>query len=148
MVSALMRAAMLDHVDTELGATPDAGVEGRMGGQGQAVAMRLVDDRRQLLVGELERVVAGHDLDEIGAAAHLLAHGAAHLVGAARLAAAPVGVPTGLDDRLRRRPAAADPGKMPCATACLANRLVLFMPRSRKVVTPARRLISMLPAHL
>ena len=110
--------------------------------------MRLVDDRRQFLVGEFERVVAGHDLDEIGAAAHLLAHGAAHLVGAAGLAAAPVGVPAGLDDRL-----AADeqprPGENALRDRLLgANRLVLFMPRSRKVVTPARRLISMLPAHL
>ena len=78
----------------------DAGVEGRMRGQGETVAMRLVDDRRQLLVGEFERVVARHDLDEIGAAAHLLAHRAAHLVGAARLAAAPIGMPAGLDDRL------------------------------------------------
>ena len=93
-------AAMLDAVDAKLGDTGDAVVVGGVRGDGQAVAVALVDDRGQFLVGELQRVVAGHDLDQVGAAAHLLAHGAAHLVGAARLAAAPVGVPAGLDDRL------------------------------------------------
>ena len=68
---------------------------------GQAVAVRLVDHRLQLGVGELERVVAGHDLDEVGAALDLLAHGAAHLVGARGLAADPVGVAAGLDDGIR-----------------------------------------------
>ena len=73
---------MLDAVHAELGHARDAGVVGGVGGDRQAVAVGLVDDRLQLLVGELERVVAGHDLDQIGAALHLLAHGAAHLVGA------------------------------------------------------------------
>ena len=67
---------------------------------GSPLRCALVDHGAQLFVGELERVVAGHDLDQVGAAAHLLAHGAAHLVGAAGLAAAPVGVAAGLDDGL------------------------------------------------
>ena len=60
--------------------------------------MGLVDDGGQFFIGKLQRVMAGHDLDQISPALDLLAHGAAHLVGPARLAAHPVGMPAGLDD--------------------------------------------------
>ena len=43
--------------------------------------MRLVDDRIELLVGELEQVVTTHDLDQVCTAADLLAHSRPHLVG-------------------------------------------------------------------
>jgi hypothetical protein len=94
------RAAVFDHVDPELGHAVDAGVEGRVGGDREPVAVALVDHGRELLVGELEAVVAAHDLDQVRAAAHLFAHRAPHLVGAGGLAAAPVGVAAGLHDRL------------------------------------------------
>ncbi len=90
---------MLDAVDAEARDAVDGLVEGGVGRDGEPVPVRLVDDRVQLLVGELEGVVARHDLDEVRAAADLLADGPAHLVGAARLAADPVRVPPRLDDR-------------------------------------------------
>ena len=62
--------------------------------------MGLVDDGLELLVGELQEVVAHHDLDEVGPVLDLVAHGAPHLVGAGGLPAAPVGMAAGLDDRL------------------------------------------------
>jgi hypothetical protein len=65
----------------------------------QAVAVRLVDHGVQFFVSELQRVVAGHDLDQVSPALDLLAHRAAHLVRAGGFAADPVGVPAGLDDR-------------------------------------------------
>ncbi len=40
------------------------------------------------------------------------------------------------------------PGKMPCSTACLEKRFISWNPRSRTRVTPALRLLSMLPAAL
>ena len=52
----------------------------------------------QLVVGEFQRVVARHDLDQISPALDLITHGAAHLVGTAGFAADPVGMAAGLDD--------------------------------------------------
>ena len=62
--------------------------------------MCLIDHSFQLGVGELEQIVAAHDLDQVGAAAHLVAHGAAHLIGARSLTAAPVGMAARLYDGL------------------------------------------------
>ncbi len=44
----------------------DAGVVGGVGGDGQAVAVGLVNEGVQLVVGEFQRVVARHNLDQIG----------------------------------------------------------------------------------
>ena len=93
-------ATMFDAVDAEIGHPLDAVVVGGMCRDRQLVAVAFVDHRLQLLVGEFQRVVASHDLDQVGTAAHLFAHRAAHLVGTRRLAADPVGVATGLDDRV------------------------------------------------
>ena len=138
---------MLDHVDAVLEDAADAVLVGRVGGDRQPVPVGLVDDRVELLVGELEPVVAAHDLDQVGAVADLVAHGATHLVRPRRLAAAPVGVAAGLDDRL-----AADPQLRPVEDA-LRDRLLReearrFIPRSRTLVTPARSDRSMFAAHL
>ena len=48
---------MLDHVDAKSDNTIDASVERGMGGDGQFVAMALVDDGLELFIGKLERVV-------------------------------------------------------------------------------------------
>lgn len=69
---------MLHAVDTKLDYACDALIVRGMGGDGQTMAMALVNDRSELFVCELKRVVASHNLDQISAAAHLLAHGAAH----------------------------------------------------------------------
>ena len=89
---------MLDDVDPELHRAPDRRVEGRVRRDGTLVLMRLVDDRFELGVGELDVVMARHDLDEVGSPHDLLAHRAPHLVGPRRLPAAPVGVSAGLSD--------------------------------------------------
>ena len=65
-----------------------------MGGDLVAHPMGLLDQRRELGIGELQRVgvlhlvrasAGRHDLDEVGPGADLLAHGAAHVVGAVGL---------------------------------------------------------------
>ena len=66
----------------------------------QAVAVRFVDDGFQFGIREFQRVVAGHNLDEIRAGPHLFAYGAPHFVRPAGLAAAPIGVAARLHDRL------------------------------------------------
>ena len=100
IVSSRHRAAVLDRVDAVLEHPANARVEGRVRRDPQPVTVSLVDDRVELFVRELERVVAAHDLDQVGAAANLLAHRTTHLVGARRLAATPVRVAAGLHDRL------------------------------------------------
>ena len=60
--------------------------------------MRLVDHGLELFIGELEGVVARHDLDEVGATLNLFTYRSAHLVGSACFPTHPVRVATGLDD--------------------------------------------------
>ena len=91
--------AVFDHIHAELRHAPDAGIKGRMRSDGQAISMRLVDDRAQLIVGELQQVVATHDLDQIGAALYLVTDRAPHFIGAAGFAAAPKRMAAGLYDR-------------------------------------------------
>ena len=93
-------AAVLHGVDSEIHGPLDRGVEGGVRGDGQPAPVRLVDDGLEFLIGELQQVVAHHDLDQVGAGLHLLPHGAPHLVRPGGLAAAPVGVAAGLHDRL------------------------------------------------
>ncbi len=62
--------------------------------------MRLVNHGLQFGVGEFQRIVTAHDLDQVGPAAHLFADGPAHLVRPAGLATTPVGVSASLNDRL------------------------------------------------
>ena len=92
------RAAVLDDVDAEFGGAGDGGVEGCMCRDRAFVFVRFVDDGFELRVGQLEIVVVRHDLDEVGAVHHLLAHRATHLVRARRFAAAPIGMAAGLGD--------------------------------------------------
>ena len=89
---------MLDTVDAEPGHPLDAGVVCGVGGDGQAVPVGFVDDRVEFLVGELQRVVARHDLDEVCASSHLLPHRTAHLIRPRCFPAYPVGMAAGLDD--------------------------------------------------
>jgi hypothetical protein len=121
------RAAVLDAVDAELGHAADAGVEGGVRGDRDAVAVGLVDDGLELGVGELDPVVARHDLDQ--SAPPRTWSRTARRISSGPLAsrqhqyvwppvwtiASPVTFSRG-------------PGKMPCSTACLAARLVRFMP--------------------
>ena len=108
-------AAVLDDVDAEFGDALYYRVEGGVGGDGQAVAMGLVNDGAQFGVGEFDGVVAGHDLDEVGAVFDLIAHGPAHLVRSAGFAAAPVGMAAGLHDGFAGDEQAGDRGR------CLAR---------------------------
>src|SRR5215217_922649 len=92
------RAAMFDAIDAEFGDAANAGVVGGVSGDGEAIAMGFVDDGFEFGIGEFERVVAGHDLDQIRAALDLVAYRPAHFIGARGLAADPIGVAAGLDD--------------------------------------------------
>ena len=77
---AVEREAVLDRVDSLLDREPGAGEPFGVGGDAQAEAVGFVDDRRELLAGQLRRLgvlaldrarARRHDLDEVGAAAKL-----------------------------------------------------------------------------
>ena len=85
---AVERQAVLDGVDALLDRDPGAAEALRVGRHPEPHPVRLVDDGGDLLAGHLGRLrvlalhragAGGHDLDEVGAVADLLADGLAHL---------------------------------------------------------------------
>ena len=141
---------MLDRVDALAHRQPRAGETLDVGRHAHAEPVGLVDDRGQLGSRHLRRLgildehrarARRHQLDVVGAAAKLLAHRLAHLVGAVGLAV------HRREDRAAGRggrddpPARQDPRTVDDAEphrVAQSERLVVIAPTSRTVVMPGR----------